>query len=436
MRLSCLQYFYKKCCKFNYQFNPVLTGLYLKIRFSVLLLIAICLCCILNSANAQSFTIDKNTRSETFPFRLVHNMVLIKLKINNQGPFNFILDTGVGLMLITEPKMVDSIKIANTRTIKITGLGENTDFEALVTPPLDIDIHGVKSNNVAAAILKKDYFNLSGFVGTHVHGLLGYEFFSDLAVSVNFTDSTITVCRPGDLKINKKSHKVPITVEDKKPYMESLITFPDGKKVTNKLIIDLGAGHPLSLENLIQKSGLPKKYISANLGVALNGPITGYISRMDEIELGKFKVKDVITSFPDIDYAKRVFNIKRDGNIGIGLLKRFNLTFDYTNSALYLRPNNNNKIPFEHDMSGLEYYSGGEDFNHVIISRVEPGSPADLAGLAKDDEIVSINFKPVSKMGVEEVDNFFTSRNERSLLLDIYHDKKYDRVIITLKRRI
>jgi predicted aspartyl protease len=435
-RLSGLQYFCKKYCRFNYQFNPVLAGRYLKIRYTPVLLIAVCLCCTIFSASAQSFVLDKNTRSTTIPFRLVHNMVLVKVKINNQGPFNFILDTGVGLMLITEPKMVDSIKIANTRTIKITGLGEGSDFEALVTPALDIDIGGVKSNSVAAAILKKDYFNLSGFVGTRVHGLLGYEFFNELAVSVNFTDTTITVCRPKDLKVNKKSHKIPITIEDKKPYMESMVTFPDGKKVLNKLIIDLGAGHPLSLENLIQKSGLPPKYINANLGVALNGPITGYISRMNEIELGKFKVKNVITSFPDIDYAKRVFNIKRDGNIGIGLLKRFNLTFDYTNNALYLKPNANNKEPFEHDMSGLEYYSAGDDFNHLIITRVEPGSPADLAGLAKDDEIVSINFKPVSKMGVEEVDNFFKSRSERSLLLDVYHDKKYDRVIITLKRRI
>jgi hypothetical protein len=50
-----------------------------------------------------------------------------------KGPFNFILDTGVGLMLITEPKMIDSINIKSSRTIKISGLGEKTDFEALVT---------------------------------------------------------------------------------------------------------------------------------------------------------------------------------------------------------------------------------------------------------------------------------------------------------------
>jgi len=397
---------------------------------------AIMVCFSTLTAKAQYFTIDSTRKNITIPFRLVRNMVIIKLNINQQGPFNFILDTGVGLMLLTDPKMADSIKIANTRTIKIFGLGEGSDFEALVTPPLNIDIHGMESHDISAAILKKDYFNLSGYVGMPVHGLLGYEFFNNLAVTVNFSDSTLSVCRPADLKRKKRGHKIPITIEDKKPYMETMVTFPNGQKSLNKLIIDLGVGHPISLENLIQKSGLPEKRIVANLGVALNGPITGYISRLSEIELGSYKIKNVIASFPDIDYAKREYNVKRDGNLGIGLLKRFAVTFDYSNNVMYLKPNQTFEEPFEHDMSGMEYYSSGEGLNHLIISRVEPGSPADLAGLEKDDEIVSINFKPVYKMGVEDVDNLLKSRSERSLLLDIFHDKKYDRVIITLKRRI
>ena len=338
-------------------------------------------------------------------------------------------------MVITDPSLIDSINVPHTRTIKLTGLGEGDAYEAYVTPVINVNIPGLTSNGVAAAILKTDYFNLSGYVGLPIHGLLGYEFFNSLAVKINFSDSTMVVCRPNDLKPFRKSHKIPITIEDKKPYMETMVTFPDGSTVNNKLIVDLGAGHPLSLENLLQKHGLPPKYIVANLGVALNGPITGYISRMKEVDIGKYKLKNVITSFPDKDYIKQSFTVKRDGNIGIGILKKFNVIFDYTNGLLYVKPNATFKTPFEHDMSGMEYYSAGENLSHLIISRVEPGSPADDIGLIKDDEIVSINFKPVAKMSAEEIDSFFKT-NERSLLLEIHHGKKYDRVIISLKRRI
>ncbi|MFA6248612.1 MAG: aspartyl protease family protein [Mucilaginibacter sp.] len=412
----------------------MLAGLYKYPKFKHIWFSAI-LSCLFLSASAQSFELDSGRKSVNIPFRLVRNMMVIKLSINNKGPFNFILDTGVGLMIVTEPKLVDSINVTHKRTIKLSGLGEGDAYEAYVTPPLDIAIPGLKSNNVSAAILKTDVFNLSGYVGMPIHGLLGYEFFSSLAVKINFTDSIINVCYPKDLKPFKKSQKVPITIEDRKPYLLTNVSFPDGTKSQNKFIIDLGAGHPISLENMLQKHGLPKKSIQANLGVALNGPITGYLSRLKEVELGSYKIKNVITSFPDKDYVQRTFNVPRDGNIGIGILKRFNLIFDYTNNLLYLKSNEKFSLPFEHDMSGIEYFMAGDNLAHLIIGRVAPGSPADEIGLIKDDEITSINFKPVSKMSAEEIDSYFKTA-ERSLLLEIYHDKKYDRVIISLKRRI
>ena len=388
------------------------------------------------SSSAQFFDVDTGRKNVNIPFRLIRNMVVIKLQINNKGPFNFVLDTGVGLMLMTEPTMVDSINLVQKRSIKITGLGDEGDYEAYVTSPLKIGIPGLYSNGISAAILKKDYFNLSGYVGIPIHGLLGWDFFNNLAVKVNFSDSTLTVCRPKDLKVPKRSQRLPITIEEKKPYLETQVTFPNGKKAKNKLVIDLGAGHPLSLENLIKTSGLPTVYIRANLGVALNGPINGYISRMKEINIGKYKIKNVITSFPDGNNQSQAYSVPRDGNIGVGILKKFNVIFDYTNSAIYLKPNETFDVPFEHDMSGIEYYSTGDDLNHLIVSRVEPSSPADEVGLEKNDEIISINFKPVAQMGIEEVDNLLKSRNDRSILLEIYHDKRYDRVILTLKRRI
>jgi C-terminal processing protease CtpA/Prc len=103
---------------------------------------------------------------------------------------------------------------------------------------------------------------------------------------------------------------------------------------------------------------------------------------------------------------------------------------------MYLKPGLLQTEPFEHDMSGLEYYATGKDYQHVVISRVEPGSAGDAIGLERGDEIISINFKPVEKMTLEEIDALFRSRDNRSILLEIYHDNRYDNVILTLKKRI
>lgn len=389
------------------------------------------------SVCAQYFDLETRKKKVTIPFKLVRNLLVIKLSINNKGPFNFILDTGVGLMIITDPKLVDSISIPNKRTLKIPGLGEGADAEAYVTSALNIQIPGLVSYDVAAAILKKDLFSLSGYAGMPIHGLIGYEFFNNLAVKIDFQDSTVTVCRPKDLKVFRKGTQIPITVEDRKPYVTGKVIVHGGKEINSKLVIDLGAGHPVSLEKFIPLYGLPQKFISsANLGIGLNGPITGFIARLDALEIGKFKIKGIISSFPDTDNNQARLSVPRDGNLGIGVLKRFSVILDYTGNAMYLKPNSNFKEPFEHDMSGIEYYAAGKNLERIIINRIEPGSAGDEIGLERDDEIVAINFKPVSKMSLEEIDELFKSRNDRSLLLDIYHDKKLDKVVLTLKRRI
>jgi hypothetical protein len=388
------------------------------------------------TACAQTFDINSHRKKVSIPFRLVRNMVIIQLQIDNKGPFNFVMDTGVGLMIITDPQLIDSLNIPVKRILKLRGFGENESYEAYASPVLNIGIPGLTSYGVCAAILKKDHFGLSNYAGMPVHGLLGYEFFNNLAVKVNFSDSTITVYRSKDKKKFAKGDKVPITIEDHKPYMEAIVVMPDGSAKKSKLVIDLGAGHPLSLENISDKSELQKKCIRANLGVGFSGPINGFISRVNEIGLGKYKIKNIISSFPQDDSLKNYLSVKRDGNLGIGLLKKFVVVFDYPGNALYLKPGRNFKEPFEQDMSGLEYYADGDGFKRIIISRVEPGSAGDKIGLEKDDEIVSINFKPISKMSLEEVDNLFKSQNDRNLLLEVYHDNRHDMVVMTLKRRI
>jgi hypothetical protein len=320
--------------------------------------------------------------------------------------------------------------------LKLTGCGSGGDYDAYATSALNVEIPGLTSYNVAAAILKTDRFGLSNYVGMPIHGLLGYEFFSNLAVRVNFEDSTITCFRPKDERLFNKGEKVPITIENHKPYLVAKVHLPDGSIKDDKLVIDLGAGHPLLLDNTAELREPSTKYIQANLGVGFNGPISGYLSRINEIDIGKYDIKNLISSFPDGDSLQLALDSKRDGNMGIGLLKRFKVVFDYAHNAMYLKPNRNFKEPFEHDMSGLEYYAAGDGFKHIIISRVEPGSAGDAIGLEKDDEIVSINFEPTAKMSLEQVDDIFRSQNDRSLLLEVYHDKRYDNVILTLKRRI
>lgn len=404
-------------------------------------MLAFLLC--LDEVSAQRFEFPGRRKKEVVPFKMVKNLMIIKLMVNGKGPFNFVLDTGVGLFLISDPKLIDSVSIKNLRSINITGFGDGEPLSAYVTPSIDVGFGSTTAKGLSAAILKKDIFELSNYVGMPIHGLIGYEFFNSFIVKINFTLSTLTIYRREAAYIRRKGYRVPLMIEDRKPYLMSNIELTSGEKIVAKLILDTGAGHPISLEtNGGVPFDVPEENIAGNLGIGLTGPISGYISRVKSLSLGKYTLNNVIAAFPDYnDVGSKVYSVSRNGNMGIAILKRFNVIFDYNGSALYIKPGIVLNEPFEHDMSGLELTSAGDKFDRILISRVEPGSSADEAGLRKDDELVAINFKPVSEMSPSDIDNLFRSKSDRSFILDILpngskSNRDRERIILTLKRRI
>lgn len=407
------------------------------------LIVVICFVLSVTDTEAQKFEFTGRRKKEIVAFKMVKNLMIIKLTVNGKGPFNFVLDTGVGLFLISDPKLIDSVSIKNLRSINIIGFGDGEPLSAYVTPSVDVGFGSTNAKGVSAAILKKDIFELSNYVGMPVHGLIGYEFFSSFIVRINFTLNTLTIYRPETVYIPRKGYRVPLTIEDRKPYLISNIQLTSGEKIAAKLILDTGAGHPISLEtNGGVPFEVPKVHIAGNLGIGLTGPISGYISRVRSLTLGKYTLNDVIAAFPDYDdVGSKVYSVGRNGNMGITVLKRFNVVFDYNESALYLKPGAVLTEPFEHDMSGMELTSAGDKFERVLVSRVESGSSADEVGLRKDDEILAINFKPVAEMNASEIDNLFRSKSDRSFILDVLPNgskslRDKQRVILTLKRRI
>ncbi len=385
--------------------------------------------------HAQYFELNNNRKQVTILFRIVRNMVVIRLKINNKGPYNFIMDTGVGLMIITEPALIDTLHLTGKRFVKLSGVGNEPAFEAVLTSPLQVEVSGLTSFGVGAAAFTKDHFGLSAFTGIPTHGLLGYEFFNELAVKVNFNDSTLTVCRPENLRHLKKYVCLPLSVENNKPYLTIPVHFCDQTVRSCKLLADLGSGHALMLNDLAVRNWPLTQCIPGNLGIGLTGVIEGKIGRVAGVELGKYLLKSVLSSFPDTGLDLIAEN-KYDGNIGMDIFKKFTVIFDYTNQAVYLKPRYTIKEPFEHDMSGIEYYAAGSDYKHIIINRIEPGSPAEAASLQTGDELTTINFKPVAQMSLEEIDEIFCSKDGRNLILGVYNHKKAENVILTLKRRI
>lgn len=389
------------------------------------------------SARAQDFYFKGNKSKDGLRFSLVKNLVIIPIYINEKGPFNFILDTGVGPMIITDPKLIDSIGLKLSRTIKISGLGKGAEIDAFVSNDVSARVGDAWIDNIPTAILKQDIFGLSNYLGTKIYGLLGYHFFKSFVVQLNYSGKRIVFGHPWAFR-KIRGERVPIEIESNKPYVNMGIESPDYGSMTIKMLIDNGASHAISLERLKEEPfPVPASSIVANLGVGMSGPIDGNIGRVSVIKIGEFRLKDVLASYPRYDdVAAKVILKDRNGNLGADILSRFNITFDYADNSMYLRKNGHFNRPFEHDMSGIEVYLQEDKTRHYFVGRVEPGSPADLAGIKADDEIIQINFAPASSFKLDDINNLFKVADGKTIILSIYRDKEVDVKVFKLKQRI
>lgn len=411
-----------------------------RLKFLVLVLLFLLLHLPFEKLQAQAyFYMQQKRKQVTIPFTLHRNLIIVPVQLNGKGPYNFLLDTGVGTALVTNPTLLDSLGVTPGSEIRITGAGSSVEeLKAYMVNNVVVEMPGVTAPGLAMTFLSEDVFNLSSYVGMPIAGLLGYQFFNSFVVRIDYTDFELTLYRPEKFKYRKRDGvSIPFELEGQRPYIYALTTLTGGTPISTRLIIDTGAGHALSLEQHSHSAiKVPEPALRTQLGTGLSGSIMGYVGRIPRFQLNKFVFNSMLTSFPDhADVAAKV-QVGRNGNLGNELLKRFNLVLDYSRSRLTLRPNSNFKEPFEHDMCGLELVASGSAYNRFLIAKVEPGSPAEEADLRPGDEILFIENTPASTLTLSKLDRFFRLRDGYKLTLVLSRDRQLIFRFVTLKRKI
>ncbi|UOQ71694.1 aspartyl protease family protein [Hymenobacter cellulosilyticus] len=355
-----------------------------------------------------------------FRFEMERNLMVINARLNGQGPFNFLLDTGVGTSLITDPSLRSALKLRIGRSFRVAGAGNEAPLEASETNNVRVELPGVEAKSMLFLILSEDILNLSGYVGMPIHGILGADVFRSFVVEVRPSETLLVLHDPAQFRKprGRRWTSVPLDIEGNKPYLTAEVQVTDSLHLPLKLVLDTGAGHALSLEttssNLLS---LPPKRLRSQLGRGLNGFINGYLGRVSGMKLGRYQLNSLLTSFPDsTDVAMRA-DVPRNGNVGFELLKRFDIIIDYTHNYMLLRPNMLYHEPFEHDMCGMDLVAAGPNFRRYVITRVVPDSPAAKAGLKVDDEILSINLLPASAFSLTQLSRLLHSTDGRKILL-------------------
>ncbi|UEQ76367.1 PDZ domain-containing protein [Chryseobacterium arthrosphaerae] len=411
------------------------------------LLLGLLLSIFINAQNAFELI---NTKKAVIPFKFINNLIFIPINING-AELTFLLDTGVSETILFSLENKE-LKLGNVEKIKFSGLGGSLSIDGLKSDRNTARIGEVMVNtSMSLYVILDEEFNISSHVGIPVNGVIGYHFFKDHPIVIDYMSKKITVYENSDLLKNKikRFDEFPISIEQSKPYLMADVEMTNERK-SSKLLIDLGNSDAIWLfPTLIKNFVYNRPNIDDFLGRGFNGDIYGKRSRIHNFYLGNFKFEKPLTAMPDefsIQHVNLVEN--RKGSVGGEIMRRFTAVFDYQNQKLYLRKNRNFNDPFNFNMSGLDFRQDGleweqdrvkietqkstgvtheayrDSFQYKFslkpmfsISGVRKDSPAYEAGVQKDDKVISINGDRTADMTLEKIVELMKSYEGRNITM-------------------
>jgi predicted aspartyl protease len=323
-----------------------------------------------------------------------------------RGKATVIFDSGASLGL--EPSTARRLGLRTSGGAAVTGVGNGSEMDAFFNVPV-LSIGKVTLPDVNGLTSPLPYLFSHPRAGIESEGLVGAEFLQNFQTRFDFAASrwtAATFARP--LAPQRNAVAVPFYSDGAGgPHCYVRATI-DG--VTGIFLIDTGnAGGLVIVRKFAQARGLFRgpgvRYYSPG-GVGGGFPVDQY--RAKTFTLGGVTLRDlplVIPSTQSGAFASRT----TAGNIGVRLLSRFGLTFDYARKTVSFAPSAWTNRPFALDRVGLSLTQPTADA--AIVIGVTPGSPAESAGIHAKDRIVAIAGRSIAggKLGIDDLLDYFSS---------------------------
>ena len=388
---------------------------------------------------AQYFELPKGQKSEKIRFQLINNLIVVPLEVNGTE-LSFILDSGVSKPILFNLTDEDAVQINNVSEITIKGLGGGEPIQALSSRGNSFKLKNIENGDQLLYVVLDRDLNFSPTLGIPVHGIIGYDLFRDFVVEVNYASRSLKLHDPSsyEYRSNKKSETMPLSIVNRKAYVDGTLLLKEGDEHSVRLLVDTGSSDAIWLFE-DEHIDVPEKNYVDFLGEGLSGSIFGKRTKINSIRLGSFQLKEAKAAFPDMKSFGAVKDLgDRNGSLGGEVLKRFNIVFDYPNNKITFKKNGHFKAPFHYNLSGITLQHNGVRYvaesiadsrgvvkkdedtfgdvqillenrtkisvvPEIVVSGIRAGSPAHEAGLREGDVVLMVNGKRIHRYKLQEI---------------------------------
>jgi len=365
------------------------------------------------SINSQ---IETSPAAQVIPFEFINKHIFIPVRVNNSRPLWFVLDTGDQYAVVN----LDTAKELGLKLrgqVRAGGAGSQTLTGAFVDDAKFV-LQGLEGF-IQPVTLALPIGHLEPRLGQDFDGIIGSEFISQFVVEIDYQARVLRLHDKNNFKYNGTGEAVPIKFRYGHPILEAEVTPQGGMPIKGDFVLDIGAGHALALYSpFVRQHGLlnETKTIRSLGAAGAGGETVGRIGRIVSLKMGRFVIKEPITFFSE-DNAGALASSALSGNIGTRVASKFKVFLDYGRKRIIFEPNSTFSDPFNNSTAGISVIAEGNDYRTFKINGVLENSPAQEAGLQKNDVIIAVDGQTSSNLTLSHLNDLFEQPVRRKLTI-------------------
>lgn len=256
---------------------------------------------------------------------------MVEAKINGEGPYPFILDTG-GHDILT-PDMAHRLGLSAVGKGFSTGAGAGstpTEFTSVST----LTIGDATMHEQPFTILHIDLGSATRAQGKSVSiaGILGLEVFERFAITMNYKEQTVTFTPNENFEYHGRGTAVPLQFTSDMPLCVASMSGQSG-------LFGLDTGnntevivyHPWA----VAKGFIPSTLTTGMAGTSVGGALKLAKGHIANFTIGGFDLGPIDVLFSS-DTSGSLSAKAEAGNVGNSVLSQFTVTFSYGSGKMYL----------------------------------------------------------------------------------------------------
>jgi predicted aspartyl protease len=268
-----------------------------------------------------------SSKSAKAKFRLAGGaqpLILLPVRVNGEGPFEFILDTGAGTSLL-------SSDLAKKLNIKIISTKEGQSAGGKISVSLakveSLALGAAKLDDVDVGIV--DLSHIAKAIGTKIDGDVGYNFLKHFRITIDYHDCEIRFDDPTRIERLGRSSKaeVPMRLASlAKPLL--LVDVHANGRGPFQFAIDTGTSTTAIAPELAQKLGLEGSPVGPLTTGGAQVNVTA--GTLKSFQVGGARIDDLVVVVADFfSMLSQAVGARLDGIVGYNFLRNFRVVIDY-----------------------------------------------------------------------------------------------------------